>query len=75
MGPSFTDDNTSGRNVHTTTDLGQRVAEVLSFELTHGMTEVGVPHFTHATINSVCDGVDAVAHKILLVVKYIVVAA
>ena len=61
-GPSFTDDNSSGRNVHTATDLGPRVAEVFSLELTHGMTQVGVPHFTHATINSVCDGVDAVAH-------------
>ena len=61
-GPSFTDDNSSGRNVHTATDLGPRVAEVFSSESTHGMTQVGVPHFTHATINSVCDGVDAVAH-------------
>ena len=35
---------------------------MLSLEMTHGMTKVGVPHFTHATINSVCDGVDVVAH-------------
>ena len=48
--------------MHTATDLGPRVAEVLSSEMTHGMTQVGVPHFTHATINSVCNGVDAVTH-------------
>ena len=37
---------------------------VLSSEVSHGMSPIGVSHFTHATRNAVCDGVDAEAHKI-----------
>ena len=49
----------------TITSLGPGVAEVLSSEMSHGMTQIGVPHFTHAMLNSVCDGVDAETHKII----------
>ena len=38
---------------------------MLSSEMSHGMTQIGVPHFTHAMLNSVCDGVDAETHKII----------
>ena len=48
----------------TITSLGPGVAEVLSSEMSHGMTQIGVPHFSHAMLNSVCDGVDAETHKI-----------
>ncbi|MEW8546534.1 MAG: reverse transcriptase domain-containing protein [Candidatus Thiodiazotropha sp.] len=64
-GPNIIDDNHSGRNVHTITDLEPGVAEVLSSEMSHGMSQIGVPHFTHAMLNAVCDGVDAEAHKII----------
>ena len=63
-GPSLTDDNYSGRSEHTITDFRPGVAEVLSSEMTHGMTQIGFPHLTHTTVNSVCDEVDAEAHKI-----------
>ena len=62
-GPSITDDNYSGRNVHTTTDIEPGAAEVLPSEMTHGMSQIGVPHSIHATFKSVCEGVDADAHK------------
>ena len=48
-----------------TPSLGPGVAEVLSLEMTHGNYQTGVPHFTHASNNSVCGGVDAEAHKII----------
>ncbi|MCG8078348.1 MAG: Ty3/Gypsy family RNase HI domain-containing protein, partial [Candidatus Thiodiazotropha taylori] len=63
-GPTYNDDQFSGRHAQPTTYLGPRVAEVLSPEMSHGMSQIGVPHFTHATLNSVCDGVDAKTHKI-----------
>ena len=69
--PSLTDDNCSGRSVHTIADCRPGVAEVLSLEMTHGMTQIGGPHLTHTMVNSECGEVDA-AHEI---VKYIVVAA
>ena len=62
-GPSLTDDNYSDRSAQTITDFRPGVAEVLSLEMTHGMTQIGVPHLTHTMINSVCDEVDAEAHK------------
>ena len=62
-GPSLTDNNYSGRSVHTITDFRPGVAEVLSSEITHGMTQIRVPHLTHTTVNSVCNEVDAEAHK------------
>ena len=62
-GPLITDDDFSGRSVHTTTCLEPGVAEVLSTEMSHGMSQIGVPHFTHAVRNAVCDGVDAEAPK------------
>ena len=64
-GPYITDDDFSGRSVHTTTCLEPGVAEVLSSEMSHGMSQIGVPHFTHAMRNAVCDGVDTEAHKII----------
>ena len=63
-GPDVTDDNVSGSHVHTTTCLGPGVAEMLSSEMSHGMSQDGVPDFMHATLNSVSNGVDANAHKI-----------
>ena len=36
---------------------------MLFSEMSHGMSQIGVPHFTHAMHNAVCDGVDAEAHK------------
>ena len=38
---------------------------MLSSEMTHGMSQDGVPHFMHATLKSVCTGVDANTHEIL----------
>ena len=38
-----------------TPSLGPGVAEVLSLEMTHGNYQTGVPHFTHASNNSVCE--------------------
>ncbi|MCG8078588.1 MAG: DDE-type integrase/transposase/recombinase, partial [Candidatus Thiodiazotropha taylori] len=64
-GPSIADDDIRGSEAHTSICLGPGAAEVLSSEMLHGMTQFGVPHFKHATINSVCDGVDAEAHEIL----------
>ena len=64
VGPIITDDNFSGRRALTTTCLGPRVAEVLSSEMTHGMSQDGVPHFMHATLKSACTGVDANTHEI-----------
>ena len=61
--PISTDD--SGSIALTTTSLGHGVAEVLSKEMPPGTTQIGVPHFRHTTPNSVCDGVDAEAHKIV----------
>ena len=63
IGPISTDD--SGSIALTTTSLGHGVAEVLSKEMPPGTTQIGVPHFRHTTPNSVCDGVDAEAHKIV----------
>ena len=74
-GRYITDDDFSGRSVHTTTCLEPGVAEVLSTEMSHGMSQIGVPHFTHAVRNAVCDGVDAELTKFLIVVMYMVVAA
>ena len=62
-GPISTDD--SGSIALTTTSLGHGVAEVLSKEMPPGTTQIGVPHFRHTTPNSVCDVVDAEAHKIV----------
>ena len=55
----------SGSVELTATSSGPGVAEVLSSEMSHGMTQIGVPHFTYAMLNSVCDGVDAETHKII----------
>ena len=63
-GPIMTDDSFGGRRELTTTCFGPRVAEVLSSEMTHGMSQDGVPHFMHATLKSVCTGVDANTHEI-----------
>ena len=63
IGPSIDDDN-HGSDAHTTICLGPGVAEVLSSEMSHGMSQIGVPHFMHAKHYSVCNGVDAEAHKI-----------
>lgn len=63
-GPDIIDDDFGGRRVHPTTCLGPRAAEVLSSERSHGMSQDGVPHFMHATLKSVCNGVDANAHEI-----------
>ena len=63
-GPIMTDDSLGGRRELTTTCFGPRVAEVLSSEMTHGMSQDGVPHFMHATLKSVCTGVDANTHEI-----------
>ena len=38
---------------------------MLSKEMPPGTTQIGVPHFRHTTRNSVCDVVDAEAHKIV----------
>ena len=35
---------------------------MLSSEMSHGMTQIRVPEFKHAMLNSVCDGVDAETH-------------
>ena len=59
-GPGITAQNS---DVHTTTDFEPGAAEVLSSEMTHEMSQIGVPHSTHAAFNSVCEGVDAEAHK------------
>ena len=64
-GPSITDDDYRGCGAHTSTCLGPRAAEVLSSEMSHGTSQIGVPHFTHAMPNSVCDGMDAEAHEII----------
>ena len=56
---------------------------MLSSEMSHRMSQIGVPHFTHAMRNAVYDGVDAEADKIfnsrhtkfLIVVMCMVVAA
>ncbi|MEW8544975.1 MAG: reverse transcriptase domain-containing protein [Candidatus Thiodiazotropha sp.] len=64
-GPFINDDNISGGRALPTTCLGPGAAEVLSTEMTHGMSQIGVPHFTHATLKTVCAGVDAEAHKII----------
>ena len=37
---------------------------MLFSEMSHGMSQIGVPHFMHAKYYSVCNGVDAEAHKI-----------
>ena len=62
---SFSCTGDSGSVALTATSLGPGVAEVLSSEMSHGMTQIGVPHFTLAMLNSVCDGVDAETHKII----------
>ena len=64
IGPSITDDSFRGSDAHTTICLGPGVAEVLSSEMSHGMSQIGVPHLMHAKHYSVCNGVDAEAHKI-----------
>ena len=71
-GPSITAQNS---DVHTTTDFEPGAAEVLSSEMTHEMSQIGVPHSTHAAFNSVCEGWTQKLTKISIVVKYIVVAA
>ena len=49
---------------------------MLSSEMSHGMSQIGVPHFTHAMRNAVCDEVDAQKlTKFLIVVICMVVAA
>ena len=74
-GPSITDDDYSGCGAHTFACLGPRAAAVLSSEMSHGTSPIGDPHFTHAMLNSVCDGMDAEAHEITKVVIYMIVAA
>ena len=64
-GPNITDNDYRGCGAHTSACLGPRAAEVLSLEMSHGTSQIGDPHFTHAVLNSVCDGVDAEAHKII----------
>ena len=64
-GPEITDDQNIGRSDQSTSYLETGVAEVLSSEMSHGMSQIGVPHFMHARIGDVCYGVDAEAHKIL----------
>ena len=59
MARPFTDDNSSGRNVHTTTDFGPRAAEVSSEKESHGISCHGVPHSAHASTRSVCVGAEA----------------
>ena len=65
IGSSITDDDFHGSDAHTTLCLGPGVAEMLSSEMSHEMSQIGVPHFRHATIFSVCNRVDAEAHELV----------